>query len=88
MKKLSKEEMWQMAESIAKILKNEGFTPSSLSEIGKQEMAKYDERVNGMPATFSMFSGKDYDEDDTFDYFRVLVKFHLACLQNKESTKN
>jgi hypothetical protein len=77
--KLTKEEMWNMADSVATAMVQKGYCLSDLDDIDKFEMGKkFDMRITEMPTTISQFDGKDYEEDDCFDYFKTLVKFKLA----------
>lgn len=85
MKKFSAEERWAMAKEIASKMREEGFGISDIEGMDKFEMSKrFDERVKDMPVSLSMFDGKDYDEDDTFEYFVSCVKFHFNALSNPQ----
>lgn len=75
MKKLSNEEKWNIAQQIAKQLPED----SDVKSMSKAELAKYDERCNLLVEHPSQNDGKDYDEDDTLDYFLTLVSFHYTA---------
>ena len=75
MKKLSNEEKWNIAQQIAKQLP-EGADVKNMS---KADLAKYNERCNLLVEHPSQYDGKDYEEEETIDYFLTLVKFHVAA---------
>ena len=83
MVKLSRDDMWNMSVSIAKEMHKEGYKMSEIEEMDKFEMSKkFDERIKNMPEKMSLYDGKDYEEDDCFDYFKQLVLFQLSALNN------
>ena len=79
MKKLSPEERWNLAKQIAKQLP-EGTDVKNMS---KADLVKYDERCNLLVEKLSKYDGKDYDEDDTLDFFLTLVSFHVAAMSKR-----
>lgn len=72
--KLTSNQIWEMAQRVA--VKLDGICVENLS---KADLAKYDERCNALVEHPSQNDGKDYDENQTLDYFKALVKFHVAA---------
>jgi hypothetical protein len=75
MKKLSNEEKWNISKQIAKQLPK----GADVKNMSKADLAKYDERCNLLVEHLSQYDGKDYDENDTLDYFLTLLSFHVAA---------
>lgn len=75
--------MWDISVSVAQKMNQENYEKSDLDDMDKFEMAqKFDERIKDFPDIESMYDGKEYEEDDCYDYFKVLVGFQLALLKN------
>lgn len=72
--KLTSNQIWEMAQGVA--VKLDGICVENMS---KEDFAKYDERCNALVELPSQNDGKDYDEIQTLDYFKTLVKFHVAA---------
>ena len=72
--KLTSNQIWEMAQRVA--VKLDGICVENMS---KADLAKYDERCNALVEHPSQNDGKDYDENQTLDYFKTLVKFHMAA---------
>lgn len=68
---------------VAKKMINKGIGKNDVGNMSKVDFVEYDQRISQIPEALSMYDGKDYDEDDCFDYFKALVKFHIAALNNQ-----
>lgn len=82
MNKLSREQVWDLSEAVAKKMRDKGIGKTDVDNMSKADFVEYDERISQMPEALSRYDGQDYDEDDCFDYFKALVRFHIAALNN------
>lgn len=72
--KLTSNMIWDMAQAVAAKVDS-----SDAENLSKAELIKIDSRCCHLIETPSQYDGKDYDEDQTLDYFLTLVKFHKAA---------
>lgn len=79
---LTKMEMWDLAVSVAKDLQKFTNPENELEWMNKEDFAKYDARLSELPAKWRDTRADGGDEDDTLEYFKTLVKFHIAVLKN------
>lgn len=82
MANLSKMEMWDLAIEVAKDLQKFTNPAKELDEMKKEDFAKYDARLSELPAKWRDTRADGGDEDDTLEYFKTLVKFHIAVAKN------
>ena len=62
-------------------------TGNNVTDMSRDELAAIDSRCANLIENPSQYDGKDYDETETLDYFKVLVKFHMAVIK-KEGGKS
>lgn len=79
---LSKMEMWDLAIKVAKDLQKFTAPEKELEGMSKEDFAKYDARLSELPLRWRDVRQDGGDEDDTLEYFKTLVKFHVAVLKN------
>lgn len=82
MAQMSKMEMWDLAIEVAKDLQKFTAPEKELEGMNKEDFAKYDARLPELPAKWRDTRADGGDEDDTLEYFKTLVKFHIAVLKN------
>ena len=82
MAQMSKMEMWDLAVSVAKDLQKFTAPEKELEGMSKEDFAKYDARLPELPVKWRDTRADGGDEDDTLEYFKTLVKFHIAVLKN------
>lgn len=64
--------MWDLAIVIAKDLVKNGVKKEEIQSLTKEDLLKYDSEIQNLKDF-----GKEED-DDTFEYFKVLIEFQFA----------
>lgn len=74
--KLTSKQIWEMAQNVATKITVDADIMIGMT---RDELTDIDSRCAGLVESPSQYDGKDYDETQTIDYFKTLVKFHMAA---------
>lgn len=69
---MKKTKMWDLAIVIAKDLVKKGVKKEEIQSLTKEDLLQYDSEIQELKDF-----GKEED-DDTFEYFKVLIEFQFA----------